>query len=424
MKISSVVPILLAVPASAMLMGDSCGGSSNNNTPPAPGGTGAFGIVTVGGVQKLYLPSNQVTTMGHGQVMVINAGLPGNGTMGVNALITAIDLGTPDQATATGGDSTTVVAVSTQNNKVWLIDPATDTLKKTLTLDPATFGQSSFSWGGGYVTGIATDSTHHRAILSVWNGFALLDLSAQTIGTVIEAPPSENFGFDSSRQWILAPFYSCSSSTLMGAAPTFCSDYGSDGLNVIDLKDNTVYKYQVPDAGGFSGPVGSEPDPAAADPVSGVVVVPSEGDGSQSVIDFSKASFYKATKTVTAPSHTIDQLSLTGVAIESVGHYAFWEEEWSSPVAVIDLNQANAGTGTALQGNMPDLPDGNSWGNMGDPHGVAVTTGISSGRSVGFVVTSDTQWVGRVDLAKFAALTPTGTFVSDISSAVTFLAVK
>jgi hypothetical protein len=62
---------------------------------------------------------------------------------------------------------------------------------------------------------------------------------------------------------------------------------------------------------------------------------------------------------------------------------------------------------------------------MGDPHGVAVTTGISNGRSVGFVVTYDTQWVGRVDLATFAGLpSPDGVDVSDMSSAVTFLAAK
>ena len=72
---------------------------------------------------------------------------------------------------------------------------------------------------------------------------------------------------------------------------------------------------------------------------------------------------------------------------------------------------------------MPVLPTGSSWTNIGDPHGVAVTTGIADGRSVGFLVNSQREWVARVDLATLLSLssTTTATSLSDISSAVTFL---
>ncbi len=48
---------------------------------------------------------------------------------------------------------------------------------------------------------------------------------------------------------------------------------------------------------------------------------------------------------------------------------------------------------------MPDLPNaGGGWQNLGDPHGIAVTTGLADGHAVGFVVDNDLQWVARIDL--------------------------
>ena len=170
--------------------------------PPAAGGTGAFGVVTVGGKQKMYLPQNTLNGANHPLVNVIDVGAAGNGVQGAPALITSIDLGSNNDdagsfgafgyATATGGDATTIIAVSTVTPTIWFIDPATDTLVGSTTLD-ATYGQSGFSGGGGYVTGVAIDSANHRAILSVWNGFALVDLASRTVTGVIQAPPSENF---------------------------------------------------------------------------------------------------------------------------------------------------------------------------------------------------------------------------------------
>jgi hypothetical protein len=190
----------------------------------------------------------------------------------------------------------------------------------------------------------------------------------------------------------------------------------TDGLSVIDLSDDTVYTYENPawgipdDAGNFgpladpNAPVGSEPDSAAIDPTTGVVVVPSEGDNLQSIIDLSKAQFNKATKTVTAPQQIIPGLGLTGVAIEYNSHLAFWEEEHSQDVAVANLTQANAGSTAWVHGLMPPLPGATqtSFSNLGDPHGIAVTTSSSSAGPVGFVVDSSLQWVARVDLTKMA----------------------
>jgi len=93
---------------------------------------------------------------------------------------------------------------------------------------------------------------------------------------------------------------------------------------------------------------------------------------------------------------------------------------------VIDLNAANAGGGTFVHASMPSVPGGNSWSNLGDPHGIAVTTGIADGKAMGFVVSSDYTWVARVDLAKVAAMgaADSGGANVDISSAVTYLGAR
>lgn len=393
--------------------------------PPAAGGTGAFGVVTVNGMQKMYLPqSSPSTTTSNGYITVVNVGVAGSGTAGAPAQVTTIDLGVPEFATATGGDSNVIIAASTDSRSIWFIDPNTDTLTKTIQLD-ATYGRSGFSGGGGYVTGIAMDSANHRAILSVWNGFALVDTNTKTITSVINAPPSENFGFDSVHQRILAPFYDCSSSyDDTGTSPPFCNNYfGPDGttvmgegLNVIDLTDNTVYTYEDPSAtdpqgGGTPGdmansPLGNEPDSASVDPTTQKVVVPSEGGGYQNIIDLSQATFDKTKKTVTAPHTYVLGLGLEGVAVEYNKHFAFLEGEGSSSVALMNLadsSSIDAGSTRPIC-TMPDLPGGSSWGNLGDPHGIAVTTGLADGHSVGFVVDSGRQWVARVDLEKMAAV--------------------
>ena len=46
------------------------------------------------------------------------------------------------------------------------------------------------SFTGGYVTGVAIDGANHRAILSVWDGFAIVDLTSRTVTRHIAAPPA------------------------------------------------------------------------------------------------------------------------------------------------------------------------------------------------------------------------------------------
>ncbi|MFL5305048.1 MAG: YncE family protein [Polyangia bacterium] len=425
-----------------------CGGGGGGSAPPkkgvvgspAAGGSGAFGVVTIAGHQKMYLPQpGALTAGGNATIAVVDVGLAGQGVQGAPALLKVIDLGTSDAATATGGDGTVIIAVSTDNPTITFIDPNTDTVTKSIKLD-ATYGVSDFSGGGGYVTGVAVDSPNQRAYLSVWNGFAIVDLSSKTISSTIQVPPSENFGFDSVNQRILAPFYDCSSASdpNTAAPPPFCSNFKdqagnlmTDGLNVIDLlDDNTVYTYQDPQALDTRAPLGDEPDSAAADPATGQIVVPSEGNAIEYVVDLSQATFDKAHKSVTAPHIAIDASNadeLTGVAIEPSSHIAFFESELGPDMGAADLSAETAAQPSYLHAAVPPLPDGTEWTNLFDPHGIAVTIGLIGGHPVGFLVNSSYHWVARVDLTAFLALPPTAGLtagqleVADASSAVTFL---
>jgi hypothetical protein len=367
-------------------------------------------------------------------IAVVDVGVPGNGIAGAPALITTIDLGQPF-ATSTAGDSSMVVAAATGSPDVWLIDPTTDTLVKHFTLDG--FGQSSFSRGGGFVTGIAMDSANHRAILAVWNGFAVLDLQTQSITSVIQAPPSENFGFDSVHGLVYAPFYDCIYSINKnegGVMPSACTtprapgDGGTvmtDGLSVIRLSDSAVFTYEDPNAMNPAAPVGGEPDSAGADPTRQLVVVASEGSAYQNVLDFSKASFDMTTKTVTAPHQIVQNLPYMGIALDPVSHVAFLESEGSNMIAWMDLLSANQGDQGSVSGTMPDLPTTGTFANLGDPHGVATATSIVGGKSVAFLADGRWQWVARIDLATLAALEQSDASVAatnaQIATAVTYL---
>lgn len=108
-----------------------------------------------------------------------------------------------------------------------------------------------------------------------------------------------------------------------------------------------------------------------------------------------------------------------GVAVESKNHLAFFEEEFESGIALIDMTQLNDATGlppaALVQATMPDTPvtdaggGGDAWANIGDPHGVAVTTSLQSNGPVGFVVSDDGSgnlWIARIDLLMMLALGP------------------
>jgi hypothetical protein len=433
-----LVALILGVVTYTNLGGSGCGGG----TTPASSSSGAFGVVTVGGKQKLYLPLQGQNSIGNGQIAVVDVGPAGAGVNGVAALITDIDLGSTDVATCTAGTDTVVVAASTTSYKVWFIDPVTDKIITSLSLD-SSLGASSFSGGGGIVNGIAIDTAHNQAILSIWDGFAYVDLTAHSFKGQTLTASAENFGLDTSREMVLAPFYDCAAAMDdAGNPPAICTTYMAGdagvmiaGLNVIRLfaDAGVAYTYENLAATDPTNPLGTKPDSAAVDVNTGLAVLPDEGTGTQYILDMSKAVFDDQAFTFSAPVSTKVAFSyshLTGVAIESSTHLALWEEEGSDGIAVVNLSNAYSGSAMPVVGRVPSLPAaGGSWSNLLDPHGVAVATGIQSGNPVGFVVSDGSAfagggvWVARIDLQKVLSLgaaTADGG-VPDLTPAITFL---
>lgn len=363
----------------------------------------------------------------------MDVGKGGNGAAGTPALIEYIDLGTTEYATTTGGDERSVLAASTGSDRLWLIDLQSDTLVKSARL-PAASGVSSFSGGGGRVTGIALDPERREAVLSAWNGFALVDAATLEQKRAIRAPAAESFKFDAPRRRVFAPFYTCASAFGDQGTPssacdtrTLAGEQMAEGMTVIELADDSIYVYPDPAAPAPGSPLGGEPDAAAVDVSTQVVVVSSERDGHQNVLDFARASFDRASMTVTAPARRVGEYAMEGVAIEPGRHLALLENEFSSTVGMLALEPARAGNGEIKMGIMPPPPgsgEGSVWENLGDPHGIAVTTSLSGGRPVGFLVNAGFTRVARVDLEKLQQLGSSTADMPDVRDAVTFLQVQ
>ncbi len=448
--------MVLAVP---LALASACVSNKNPEAapagpPPPPGSSsGSLGVVVVNGTQKLYLPTDKANTAGHNVVSVINVGLDGNGVNGVPALITDIDLGTTDDhPILAAGDTTMILVGSGTSQTIWIINPQNDTLIKTIQLDPST-QKTTFSTPDGYMNGIAVDSTHRKAYISVWNGFAVFDMNTMAITSTIVLNPTENFSFDVVNQKLYAPFYSCTENGSPDSGPpSTCATTlsGNDagavmtaGLNVVDLSDDTVYTYQDPTAEDPTQPFGGEPDSTGVDPSTQIVFLPDEF-GSQYALDFSKAKFDKATKSVTAPHELMSTQQYDGVAVETTKHFGFWEHEYADNIAVLNLAgfavtgdiDASDPTGAVpgfISSTMPNTPptiqngisSSTSWSNSGDPHGVAVATGIKDGKSVAFLVDyPQNNWIARIDLELMSTIkgaTPGTLTPTELAPAVTYL---
>jgi hypothetical protein len=387
--------------------GPGCDGSCQLDA----GSTGAFGIVTANGTRKLYLPLKNPNKAGHGVIAVVDAGVPGAAGTASAALLKDIDLGTADVATATAGNGEVVIATSTTSLLVWFIDPRTDEVQGTVTL-PAELGQSKFSGADHVVvSAVAIDSSGNRAMLAVNRGIAFLDLQRRTLA-VVDLPPSENFGFDPIARLLIGPHYAI--------------DPGNNavdfGVNVLDVEGGN--HYALVDAAAPGAPFAEEPDSAAWDPGLHVAVI-AEEKGPTHVVDFKDASFDDVAHTVTVSQTRFDIPAppkgpgrLTGVAIDPSGHHAFLEQEVGSGVGILALDPKPPATRTLISASMPDFPKGTPWVNVGDPHGIAVTTGRAGKVPFGFLVNATQTYVARVDLQAFAR------GADALPKAVTFLDVR
>jgi hypothetical protein len=406
-----------------------CGSSDKKQEkvyPPSPSQTGALAVAQVGGKAKVYVPLQQSP----GVVRVLDGSRTGSG----GARLKEIALDPVVFASGVSGDDSVMIAFGVSSPKIWFIDPATDTVTRTLTLDTAAeYGTWDFSGRTGFVSGVVVDSPRRRAYAGIWNGFAVIDLDQQAIVGKILAAPSESFGFDPVGNRLIAPFYSCALVSAPGASSPACPvDHRTtggaamtDGLQVIDLKDAPPRVYLLQDAAAAApgAPLGTDPDSATFDRARGLAVIAVEGTGKHEVLDLAQATFTKATRSFTlaaAGRRTVDA-PMTAVATANDGAATLCAQEFSGLQATNNLIGVYGAGFTGLRrGRIPALPGGAAWENNADPHGSVVAS--VAGRPVGFALSDTRDQVARIDLAAFLAITPAGDLdEAGTAPAVTFL---
>jgi hypothetical protein len=340
-----------------------------------------------------------------------------------------VDLGPNGAAEAVAAAPGVVIAVGINYPIIWFIDPATDTVVKELPL-PGDYGPWLVSGLYAYMTGVIIDAPRRRAYASVWSGFVVLDLDTRDIVDHILVAPSENFGFDPTRNRLVAPYYSCPLPDPALGPPPPCDSYRSpdgtviaQGLNVVDVATRKVYAYVDAAAPDQSAPAGFEPDSAAVEPSTGRVVLPAEDSSVTLLLDLAAGSFDDLTGTFTAPKVTLSTVApMTGVSVEPGSKLAICMQENGETVALFDLPTITADASPPMS-TMPLLPwAAGPWVGHADPHGVR--TGTSGGKPVAWLVNKERTWMARIDLEGYQALSqqlPLGVPPSAMAQVVTYV---
>jgi hypothetical protein len=389
--------------------------------------SGAMAVVTVTSsgkqVQKIFLPQTALDSNNLPTMAVLDATFNESGT----SKLDTIELtGNTDRnpASAIGATSTVAVAVGVNSAYVTFIDPTTDAVTATVELPPAVLtpdgGQATFSGVSTIVQGVVIDSANNRAIIATANGFLPVDLTSHAFGALVSTAASENFGFWPSKEWILAPFYLCSSCASQGAAPS--------GFQLVDMTAGKAYLLGSGDGG---SPVGVQPASADIDPLTDIAIVPDQSSGSVYTLNLAVAQLNAGSGTFTAPigqaPASLAAGTYSGVAIDQVNHQAFLEQANGIGVAVVTLPQVSGDGGVnpkqAATATIPNPPTGSSWTNSGDPHGVAVAVGLQTGNPEAFVANQDNSEVVRIDLNGFANAGSGAIAASTFEPLVTFIPV-
>jgi hypothetical protein len=293
---------------------------------------------------------------------------------------------------ATAADIVTqqVIVVSYRSPDVQIIDASQDILTATVTSPVARF--ASFSGGSCMICGVLIDTATDSAILDTAEGYMLLNLTTHQFSTLVGTVAGENFAFNPNTGNILNPTY-------YQSVPA--------GLQLVSAGGGPVFTYS------FS--VGNNPDATAVDISTNIALVPDEFTGNQYLINLNNAGFnVLTTPPQFAAPYTIFPINFTAcgseqndwsmVSVENTSHLAFVGTEFADCAAVESLpTSVISGAPPAPPifhwGHMPLSPDGFTWNNGGDPHGIAVFTSVVDGKPYGFLIRSDQAWVARIDLA-------------------------
>ena len=367
------------------------GGTSNSqlvtvvNTSTSSSGSTGILTETVNGqtVDVAYVPQPFQST-----IAVVNV----DSISPTTALVTTIPLpsGYQPNATAVNPATSVVVVISYGSPVMYLIDAKQNTLLGNFTVPVTAF--AGYSGGSCQICGVVIDAASNNAILDTAQGTMLFNLNTNQFGKSFPNLAAENFAYNPNTQTALLPTYDQSSFA---------------GLQTLNLSTGLVAQ--------LSTSVGAEPDSATIDLTTGLAVVPDENTATEYIVNMQQATYSGITFTAPSSSFVVNAPVCapfwTLASIENVSHLLFLGTEFdgclgAAPLPASAVPGAPPTPASLTWGRMPNAPDGNSWNNGADPHGIAVFTSVVDGKAYGFLVDSNGPWVAKIDLKGLAGAAP------------------
>jgi hypothetical protein len=357
----------------AMVAG--CGGGRRNTSPSSTGtAASSIAVIEVGGDTYAFVPNI---------AGVAKVKLGSGGSLAAPSTGDYRFSDPPPDACAADWNADRVVCGGYRSATVHVVDAVTMAIGSYPTgLDTA----AAISAGTCVVCAMLYDPADDRMILATAGGYALFDHNgSHALGRTVAALPSENFGYDPTKNRVFSPRYG------NGAGPS---------LDVVDIPGGKVYALDSP-------PPMAEPDHGAVDISTEIAIATEEAGAVIYLVDLSSASMdAPAAGSFQAPQAVIWLSSsipgrLSGVAVEPGSHLAFLAADVGVTMAVAQLPTSRGdplAVGDHVVAVVPATPTGSPWYGAGDPHGIAVFTLPGSSTPYGLLMNDSRRWLAVVDL--------------------------
>ncbi|MHB8177129.1 MAG: hypothetical protein ACYDA5_01030 [Vulcanimicrobiaceae bacterium] len=410
----------------ATITGTSTSATTKLTPANSQNGSGAVGVVTIGGTTYAEVPSAggllQIQIASSGTISAARALQPIAAAAPAPSPSPLVLTPAPDACAIGPGPGPsygifayciTYNAPSGPQGIINVVDltSGTPTFVRSITTD-ASASTVSFSGAYCYICGVAWDGKDNAIIISTANGYEFYDpgtASGKQVIATIPAPISENFGYNSATDQIWSPTYtevdlvdvaSRTWYTLTGASISSDWDGGAvdSSTNIgMAVDESPTYDSFVP-----------------LDSANAILSTPPPAAGTAGT--FTDANANATTTTSDAGCRS------TAFAIDSTTHLAFLSGEFSTPdcVGVIQLPSAPltapfTPTTWMFIPAMPNTPDGNPFQSADDPH-VAMTFYIPGSSDLfGAIFNYTRSYVAVVDITKLLAAPSSSTDPHQIS---------
>jgi hypothetical protein len=293
-----------------------------------------------------------------------------------------------------------VVCGSYASDVLQVIDPASLVTK---TYPTGLTGGASVSAGTCIVCGLLYDPSDDEMIVAALSGYALFDhKGSHAIKKTIPALPSENFGYDPTKNQVFSPRYGNGSAS---------------SLDLLDIPKGKLYSLDAP-------PPLTEPDHGAIDITTDIAIAAEEAGALVYLIDLTTAnldapavgSFQAPKAAITLTSSTPGRLS--GVAVDPATHLAFLAADVGTTMAVAQLPVARGDPLVVADWVVTTIPaaPGSPWYGAGDPHGIALFTLPGRKGPYGLLVNNTRRWLAVVDLQALLAAPRSATDAHGVAS--------